>query len=94
MAATYTTYEAKARFSEVLRRVRAGERVVITFHGQPAAEIRPIESEVETFAERVARLKREGRIVPAVPGDDFKELGIRTVAHRPGALKRFLEERD
>jgi prevent-host-death family protein len=94
MAATYTTYEAKARFSEVLRRVRAGERVVITFHGRPAAEIRPVEPAPETFEERIARLKREGRIVPAVPGSEGKPLGIRPIARRPGALKRFLDERD
>ncbi|MXZ69421.1 MAG: type II toxin-antitoxin system prevent-host-death family antitoxin [Acidimicrobiia bacterium] len=26
---TYSTYEAKARFSEVIRRVRAGQTVVV-----------------------------------------------------------------
>ena len=94
MAATYSTYEAKARFSEVLRRVRSGETIVITFHGKPTAEIRPVEEAPESFEERIARLKREGRIVPAVPGDDGTRLGIRPIAHRPGALQRFLDDRN
>ena len=40
---TYSTYEAKARFSEVLRQVRAGTTVTVTYRGEPVAEIRPIE---------------------------------------------------
>lgn len=30
--------EAKARFSELVAAARSGERVIITKHGQPAAE--------------------------------------------------------
>ena len=41
MATTYSTYEAKARFSEILRRVREGRSVNITYHGEVVAEIRP-----------------------------------------------------
>ena len=33
MAHVYSTYEAKARFSEVIRKVRAGQRVVIAYRG-------------------------------------------------------------
>ncbi|MYA59219.1 MAG: type II toxin-antitoxin system prevent-host-death family antitoxin, partial [Chloroflexi bacterium] len=33
MATTYSTYEAKAKFSEVIRRVREGETVVVSYHG-------------------------------------------------------------
>ena len=32
MAQTYSTYEAKARFSETIRKVRAGQRIIIS-HG-------------------------------------------------------------
>ena len=42
MTITYSTYEAKARFSEVLRQVREGKTVTISYRGEPAAEIRPI----------------------------------------------------
>lgn len=41
MAKIYSTQEAKARFGEVLRRVRSGERVVISFRGEPIAEVSP-----------------------------------------------------
>ena len=89
MATTYSTWEAKARFSELLRRVRAGERLLITFHGEPVAELRPFEPGAESLADRLARLEREGRLVPARGKGDFRPL-----ADRPGALERFLAERD
>jgi prevent-host-death family protein len=88
-ADTYSTYEAKARFSELLRKVRSGRSVTITYHGEPVAELRPIEpaagleAHIERLAERgvvTARPERRGALEP--------------VARRPGALRRFLEERD
>jgi prevent-host-death family protein len=88
----YSTYEAKAHFSELLRRVRElGETVTISYHGQPVAEIRPVPvGGVETLADRIRRLADEGSVArSAVPG-----LSLRPVASRPGALQRFLEERD
>jgi prevent-host-death family protein len=35
-------YEAKTHLSELLERVRKGERFIITKHGQAVAELRPI----------------------------------------------------
>lgn len=92
MDSVYSTYEAKAKFSELLRKVRQGGRVVITSHGKPVAELRPIETAVETLDERLVRLEREGQISPAsvAPGQ-----GVwKSIAHRPGALQRFLDDRD
>ena len=91
MARTYSTYEAKAKFSEVLRRVREGERILIAYRGEPIAEIRPIEKPKESFEGRLRRLEKEGVIdrpkcKPAGP--------MRPLARRPGALARFLAERD
>ena len=37
VSAVYSTYEAKARFSEVLRLVRFGTPVIVTHHGKPVA---------------------------------------------------------
>lgn len=92
MESVYSTYEAKTKFSELLRKVRQGGRVVITFHGQPVAEIRPIESSPETFEERLARLEREGQISPAaIPPASG---AWKPIAHRPGALQRFLDDRE
>ncbi|GMU67437.1 MAG: hypothetical protein AMXMBFR36_37110 [Acidobacteriota bacterium] len=92
MAAEFAVHEAKVRFSELLRRVRRGERVVITWHGKPIAELRPHDPTVESLDERWQRLAAEGRIAPAVAG--ATTLGLRPVARRPGALGRFLSERD
>ena len=64
MPRTYSLYAAKAKLSEIVRRVREGdivtiseERGVIVGSGKPRGKLRPI-------------------------------------ARRPGALKRFLAERD
>jgi prevent-host-death family protein len=88
MADTYSTYDAKARFSEVIRKVRGGKRVVIEYHGAPVAEILPIAPSPQPFAERVAALQRARAIAPAPGGSTY-----RVVARRPGSLKRFLKDR-
>ncbi|MCY4550392.1 MAG: type II toxin-antitoxin system prevent-host-death family antitoxin [Defluviicoccus sp.] len=90
MALTYSIYEAKARFSEVIRRVREGRVVTISYRGEPVAEIRPLERQPrQTTEERLDELRRRGALVPAAnPRQPF-----RPVARRPGALARFLAER-
>jgi prevent-host-death family protein len=92
MDSIYSTYEAKAKFSELLRKVRAGGRVVITFHGAPVAELRPIEKREETLDERLARFTTDGSLSPATvsPANG----SWKPVARRPGALQRFLDDRD
>ena len=99
MSITYSTYEAKTRFSEVLRQVREGETVTVSYRGEPVAEIRPIrqKSEIskaeslktETQEEYDARLIREGILVPAADPNYRFKLG----EHVPGALERFLADR-
>ncbi len=42
MVKTMGAYEAKVRFSEILREVEKGERIVITKHGVPIAVLRPL----------------------------------------------------
>jgi prevent-host-death family protein len=49
-------YEAKTHLSELLERVRKGERFVITKHGQAVAELRPIAG--RTLEERRAAVER------------------------------------
>ncbi|MEE8584244.1 MAG: type II toxin-antitoxin system prevent-host-death family antitoxin [Acidobacteriota bacterium] len=90
MANTYSTYEAKARFSEILRKVRAGQHVWVTYHGRRVAVIRPLEVAEESFADRLRRLESEGVLIRAAsPG-----AGLPSLARQPGALKRFLEQRE
>jgi prevent-host-death family protein len=90
MAPTYSTYEAKARFSEVIRRVRAGQRVRITYRGEEIAEICPITGARATLEEAMAHLEDQG-----ILGRGRSPAGtLRPVAKRRGALKRFLESRE
>lgn len=86
---TYSTYEAKARFSELMRKVRRGETVVITYRGAEVAELRPLKKE-PTVQERIEELRRQG----ILSGPAKKKWDWQPIAYRPGALKRFLEERD
>ena len=90
MALNYSVYEAKARFSEVIRHVREGKTVTVSYRGEPVAEIRSIERRQEpTLDERLNDLERSGSLVrPMVPRRTF-----RPVDRRPGALARFLAER-
>ena len=85
----YTTYEAKARFSEVLKKVREGRTITVTYHGEAVAEIRPLAKDSGTRA-RIEWLETRGAIVRA--GDP--RAGLKPIARRPGGLRRFLEERD
>lgn len=89
MADTYSTYDAKARFSEVIRKVRSGKRVVIEYHGAPVAEILPMTPAPQPLAGRVAALERAGTIARAPGGATY-----RPATHRPGSLKRFLRDRE
>ena len=90
MAHTYSIYEAKARFSEVIREVREGKTVTVSYRGEPVAEIRAIQrSETPSLEDRLNDLERQGALVRSGrPRNEF-----RTVARRPGALARFLAER-
>ena len=42
MGITYSAHEAKARFAEMLRHVREGETVTVSYGGEPVAEVRPL----------------------------------------------------
>lgn len=91
MLPTYSTYEAKAKFSEIMRRVRAGERVVITYQGREVAEIGPIAQREPGLEAWLSSLERRGVVQP--PGRE-RTGPIRPIARRPGALRRFLESRE
>lgn len=85
----YSTYEAKARFSEVLRHVREGKTVTISYRGEPVAEIRPLRRESTDLEDRLADLERRGILTPRPKDPKPIELGTPV----PGALKRFLADR-
>lgn len=90
MAEIYSTYEAKAKFSEIIRKVRAGQRVVIAYRGEEVAEIRPIEGNGERLEKSLRRLEDQG-LVSRVQ----KPTGpLKPLVRKPGALARFLESRE
>ncbi len=90
MAQIYSTYEAKAKFSEIIRKVRAGQRIVVAYRGKEVAEISPLNRAAESFEDRLKRLEEEGVISRGRrPLLAFKPLG-----RKRGALARFLESRD
>lgn len=90
MRDTYSLYEAKAKLSAIIRKVREGRPVVVTLHGEPVAEIRSIAPRHRGLGARMEQLVERGIVVRtpqpgATPGP---------VVKRPGALRRFLNDRD
>jgi prevent-host-death family protein len=90
MTETYSTYDAKAKLSEILRKVEHGRTIYISRHGQPIAEIRPISRQPQTLEQRIAELTERGELTIPTGSRD----GLRPIADRPGALARFLADRN
>jgi prevent-host-death family protein len=89
MEVVYSTYDAKAKFSEILRRVRAGQRVLITYRGETVAEVRPI-GDGGGIEDRLRRAEGSGTV-----SERAERRGqLRPLAKREGGLRRFLESRD
>lgn len=89
MSKIYSTYEAKAKFSEIMRLVREGRSVTISYHGKPMAEIRPVEQPGKDIAGRLDHLEDLGVLLR---DDGARELTA--VKRRPGSLGRFLKDRN
>ncbi len=87
---TYSLYEAKAKLSAIIRRVREGRRVLVTVHGEPVAEIRPVEQHATDLTARLARLVESRIVIPA----ERRGTPLQPVTRKPGALARFLADRD
>jgi prevent-host-death family protein len=85
----YPLHEARAKLSEILRRVKQGRSVTISERGRIIARVVPIE-EPRTLSSRLRRMEADGVLVrrPRKPG------AIRPVARRPGGLRRFLRSRE
>jgi prevent-host-death family protein len=86
---TYSTYEAKAKLSQILRRVRGGQRVFISHRGVPIAEVRPLAKE-SGLAAALADMEEAGLVTRA--GERPGRLA--SIARRRGALARFLASRE
>lgn len=87
--------ELKNNLSRYLRRVQAGERVLITDRGRTVAEIRPPEPEGDIDQPHMAtynRLVREGVIRPGRGGDPFASIPAGGIVRLPkGTWEKWLE---
>ena len=89
MRYVYSLYEAKAKLSAIVRMVREGRTFIVTLHGKPVAEMRPIESRGTGLDARLDELAERGILARPVS----RRAEQRAVARKRGALKRFLSDR-
>jgi len=85
--------ELKNHLSEYVRRVRAGERLLVTDRGQVVAELRqPVDPALEgdPFPE-LARRIRDGNVSAAAPNDPAHYPRLEPVLS-PGRAARLLDE--
>jgi prevent-host-death family protein len=87
---TYSTYETKAKLSEILRKVERGRTVRISRRGKPIAEIRPLFTGPLTLERRIGELREQG----VVTTPTVRARSCRPIVRREGALRRFLADRD
>jgi len=92
LATVVSVRDLKNRTSEFLRRVRAGERLVVTDRGRPIAEIAPVRRERLSSEQHLGRLAERGDIVPA-RGRGLREIRPLRRRGRPVAAS-LLEDRE
>jgi prevent-host-death family protein len=88
----YSIYEAKAKFSEVVREALASGVVVVTHNGTPVVEIVPYSGRSVSTPDLLDRLEKEGGFQRA-KGRISKAIKSQ-VKSKPGALERFLRDRE
>jgi len=85
--------QLKARLSEYLRRVKAGETVLVTERGRPIVEMKPLPS--ESLGEELTELVEAGLVRPStepLPEGYWEE---ERPADPEGAVRRaIIEERE
>jgi len=66
---TVGSRELKTRLGTYLRRVALGETIVVTQHGTPVAELRPIGEGMTDLEARLERLRAKGVLRRGTGGD-------------------------
>ena len=88
MARPYPVHEAKAKLSEILRRVKQGRSVTISERGREVARVVPIATPLN-LAARLDALQHDGIVVPGRGAPST----IRPIIRKRGGLRRFLQSR-
>jgi prevent-host-death family protein len=91
---TATVSKLKASLSAYLRRVKAGEEVLVTERGRPVAKLSPATSH-QTLPQHLAEMERQGliKLGSGKLPKDFWELP-RPKDPKGSILKSMLEERE
>jgi prevent-host-death family protein len=91
--------ELKASLSEYVRRVSAGEEIVITDHGRPVARLMPYERQGGPDSEEIERLIADGILAPPKEAGSERLLADLQALRRPAPpgvslVEAILEERE
>lgn len=89
MSHAYSIYETKARFSEILRMVKAGKEVIVNERGRSIARILPFKKP-DNLQEQWDWLCNSGQVIKT----EIVKRDFSPQKQAKGALGRFLEERD
>lgn len=81
---SYSVVEAKNKLSQLIKRAVDGEDVVITWHGQPVVELRPIKSVARPLTEADWEWLQAHRLPRLDPCKDAVEL-VREMRDEGGA---------
>ena len=98
MKIIYTTDEVRHNLSEILEAINAGESVTVTDNNMPVAEIRPLPenrrqpypNSNDKLEQHMEEMRRRGVLGP----DRGPRIPFKPGPHVPGALERFLAERE
>jgi prevent-host-death family protein len=71
---TYTVAEAKNKLSQLINHALKGEGVVITRHGQPVVELKPVRPNLRGMTDADWRWLNEHRVPRLDPDKDAVEL--------------------
>jgi prevent-host-death family protein len=70
----HSVAEAKSRLSSLIDRALEGEEVIVTRHGTPVVEIRPLARTGRAMTAQDFAYFRSRRVKPARPGTDAADL--------------------
>lgn len=87
--------ELKAKLSEYMDAVRAGEEVIVTDRGRPVARIAPVRGD-EAVEKRIDKLVRTGQLRAPEPEAEINPAALAAMRPRvptAGVLDALLEDR-